>query len=54
MTYQLVATYTVTIPVGKASSASNLFVSVVTSGSGASTSTRMGSDMTRDGGGSAS
>ena len=39
------------IPGGKASSASNLFLNVVTSGWGASSSTRTGSDMTRDRGG---
>ena len=44
----------IAIPVGKASSASSLFLNVVTSGNGASSSTRIGSDMTRDGGGSGS
>lgn len=42
------------IPGGKASIASNMFLNVVTSGRGASSSIRTGSDMTRDRGESGS
>ena len=54
ITYQSEIVKDIAIPVCKASSPSSLFLNVVTSGNGASSSTRIGSDTTRDGGGSGS